>query len=113
MLKQRDAEIDRGLEEVGQGVQVCDNNLILPLFYIRIFTTKKIINFQVLKEMALEMSDAADVTAVMMDEVDQRVEQNLAQVQVTLTEIILLKISLFCQYLSSILVFLKCTFLKL
>mmetsp|Transcript_2295 Transcript_2295/g.3806 ORF Transcript_2295/g.3806 Transcript_2295/m.3806 type:complete len:276 (-) Transcript_2295:25-852(-) len=56
MLKQRDAEIDRGLEQVGEGVQV-------------------------LKEMALEMSDAADVTNLMMDEVDTRVEQNMAQTQ--------------------------------
>ena len=54
-IKMRDEEIDKGLTEVGEGVEV-------------------------LKQMALEMNDAADVTGVMLDEVENRVDDNLGRV---------------------------------
>merc|ERR1712146_152066 len=54
-IKMRDEQIDHGLTEVGEGVEV-------------------------LKQMALEMSDAVDVTGAIMDEVETRVDDNMARV---------------------------------
>merc|ERR1712146_257804 len=54
-IKMRDEQIDQGLTEVGEGVEV-------------------------LKQMALEMSDAVDVTGAIMDEVETRVDDNMARV---------------------------------
>jgi hypothetical protein len=56
MLKQRDAQIDEGLEEVSKGVAV-------------------------LKQMAIEMGDAVEVQGAVLDEVDKKVDKNLDKVE--------------------------------
>jgi uncharacterized phage infection (PIP) family protein YhgE len=55
MLKQRDQQIDQGLEEVSKGVAV-------------------------LKQMAVEMGDAVDVQGAIMDDIEKKVDVNQGKV---------------------------------